>query len=448
MPLEHAQPGFGPSALEGTSLCPGKPKALAALPPEQRDTSTQASIDGTRRHALMEYCATTGEDPMKAPGTIGEWVFSLADRQACDKIWPSVRDDPARTGGGLWMPEVKLEIGKWCGLQEGLVWGTSDLVSAIKDTLRVRDHKFGRTPHSPDNLQMNSYAVGAGAKLFDPKTGQLFPEFRQVRTVELVILQPRNPEPVRSVKYPLEVLLTWGKEVKNVVDRALDPHAPLVPGEKQCRWCAAAATCPARLSQVAKAAETMFSVVEEVKKQESDSAQTPSPIASVDKILGIVEDKLTQDLETLSPEDLGRILDQAPLVEGWFKEARALGKKKLEAGEAVDGWKLISGKRSRKWNHDQEETVASLKKMGLPVRDIYVSKLVTPNQAEGLEKITKSKKRAHQLGELWAWKEGGPVLAPESDPSPAYNSPETMFEPVTPEDRSAVFASDNLPDWA
>jgi hypothetical protein len=172
--------------------------------------------------------------------------------------------------------------------------------------------------------------------------------------------------------------------------------------------------------------------------------QTPSPIASVDRILDIVEDKMTQDLETLSPEDLGRILDQAPLVEGWFKEARALGKKKLEAGEAVDGWKLISGKRSRKWNHDQEEVVASLKKMGLPVRDIYVSKLITPNQAEGLEKITKSKKRAHQLGELWAWKEGGPVLAPESDPSPAYNSPETMFEPVTPEDSS----SDNLPDWA
>ena len=136
MPLEHAQPGFNPSSLSRTKACPGSPKEIAKLPPEARDTTTQAAIDGTRRHALAEWAAGTGKGPKEWPQKLGEWVFTPDDFKAVEKVWPYLRDHPARTKGGLWKLEETLEIGKWCGLPEGAQVVDAIAVTEGQDSFR------------------------------------------------------------------------------------------------------------------------------------------------------------------------------------------------------------------------------------------------------------------------------------------------------------------------
>jgi len=267
-------------------------------------------------------------------------------------------------------------------------------------------------------LQLKAYAVGAGRLLMDPAgSGQFAPEYRQMRTVKLTILQPEAEIYVRSQTFPLLDLERWAREIGDIVRRAQDPWAERIPGETQCRFCPAAATCKERLESVGQAFNAMFE-------------ELPAPIASVDAITDLVEHQMTQDPGDLGAEELGRLLDQAPLIEQWLKDVRKRAAAMLEAGETVPGWKLIEGRRSRKWNAEENETVAVLKKLGFAVGEIYERKLLGPASLEKLPKLAGNKTKRERLAELWHWSEGKPTLAPESDPAPAIGAPTTMFDPI------------------
>ena len=57
----------------------------------------------------------------------------------------------------------------------------------------------------------------------------------------------------------------------------------------------------------------------------------------------------------------------------------------------------------------------------------------------------KSEERKALWEDLWSWKEGAPTLAPESDPAPAINAPEQMFEAQPqPEPEKQNFFDPNL----
>jgi hypothetical protein len=208
------------------------------------------------------------------------------------------------------------------------------------------------------------------------------------------------------------------KEIREIVLNAKDPEAPRVPGDKQCKFCPAAATCPERRASVQSVMEGAFEVLDD----------SPAPIASVDAITDIVDVKMREDPAAMSPDQIGRILDMEPLVTGWFADVRKRAMKMVEAGQDVPGWKLIAGKRSREWTKSEEELLAEFKSMGLSKQASYTHKLLTPNQAEQVEAIAGSKKRRERLSELWRWKEGKPTLAPDSDPAPALRDAENVFE--------------------
>jgi hypothetical protein len=356
------------------------------------------------------------------------FAISGEDIQEVDKIWSYIEKHPAQTqtlGHQIWCEE-KVEIGKYCGLAEGEVTGTADWGLVTPNEIEIADNKFGHYLVPPDSLQLKAYAIGLGSKLMDPATGQFRDGHRQIRNVKLTILQPTAaPEQrVRSVTYPLPTMVGWAKEICDIVTAAKEPNAPRIPGEDQCKFCPAAATCPERLASVTSAISDVF--------QPAPSADaTPAPIASVDAITELADVQMTQSPADLDPEQLGRLLDQASLIEGWLKDVRAHARKLLESGGTVPGWKLIEGKRSRAWKEDETEVVTALKRLSLNVGEIYEKKLVTPAKAEAISKIAGSKKRKEKLAELWAWKTGKPTLAPESDPAPAVNDPKQWFKPET-----------------
>jgi hypothetical protein len=380
------------------------------------------------------------------PEQIDGEPVTLEDRHLCKTALDAVRDhpalkDPGRVGYALFI-EHQVEIGRWCGLEPGECWGTADLGLVRPGEIEVIDFKFGQHPVEPDGLQLKAYALGLAGEIVDQSTRQFLPEYRQTRTVRLTIVQPTLPEVKKTMVFKLDAIEDWMKEITGVLRAASAPNPPRTPGEKQCKFCAFADRCPERRQQIVGA----FEMLGDEETVVTDVPGAPEPIASVDTIERLADVHMTQPVEELSPDQIGRLLDLAPLIEGYFKDVRKLATKRLEVGDPVEGWKLVAGKRSREWQGDEDQIVSELKKMSLSVAEIYTRKLISPAQAEKVEKIAKSNKRKHRLTELWEYKEGRPTLAPESDPAPALRAASEMFEDVN-EDPAPQPAEDPLDAW-
>lgn len=232
--------------------------------------------------------------------------------------------------------------------------------------------------------------------------------------------------------------MSWYDELREVVTLALDPHAPRIPNDG-CRYCQANLICPERQEGVKQSLSNLFQPVTE---EPVAKTTLPPPISVTDDIANLAEARLTQDASTLTDGDLGRLLDMEALITGYFRDVKAEALKRAKAGHNPSGWKLIAGRRSREWTVAEEDLPAKLKALRVSAADMWVKKIISPAQAEKLEVISASKKRREALDELWKWKEGGPQLAPESDPSPEWRAPEKLFAPVAEPE-----AELELPSW-
>jgi hypothetical protein len=159
--------------------------------------------------------------------------------------------------------------------------------------------------------------------------------------------------------------------------------------------------------------QSMFDTVPE--PQATETTET----SEVDIIEQIIEEHMSKSPDDLTPEEKGRILDFAPMVEQWLKDLRKVCERDLLEGHPVEGYKLVKGRGSREWASEEDQVVAKLKAIGFKVGDIYTKKLVSPAQAEKVPVVGGNKTKQKRLGELWTKKDGKPTLAPESDPAPA-----------------------------
>jgi len=147
-----------------------------------------------------------------------------------------------------------------------------------------------------------------------------------------------------------------------------------------CRFCEALALCPAQHAHALTVAGEVFSEV---------PSAPPAP-------------------ETLSLEQIRRVLDGSDMVEAWINACRDYARQQLEHGQvkSVDlGYKLVPGRASRKWK-DEGEAAATLE-MSLG-DEAYIRKLLSPAQAE---KVLKDKKLLESMVEVTR----GVQLAPLSD---------------------------------
>ncbi len=120
--------------------------------------------------------------------------------------------------------------------------------------------------------------------------------------------------------------------------------------------------------------------------------------------------------------------------------------------------KLVRGKGSRQWNLSEEEMVKKLTGMGIPKSAVYVSKLVSPAQAEkltwekaGVPTSLSDRQKKSMNAEYVSTASGKPVVAPESDPreaivldaAPMFGAIDVQAEAVVP----AVPAFLQVPAW-
>jgi hypothetical protein len=277
---------------------------------------------------------------------------------------------------GLLLVEQRVPIGHITG-EEG-AGGTSDaiVVDTANRALFVIDLKFGMAVKidAGDNPQLMLYALGALEQC------DQLGEYDQVC---MVIHQPRLNHVSEHWIYVGD-LWAFKRRVTEAAEATRQPDAPLVPGEKQCRFCKAKAVCPALAAEV---------------------AEVVSGSATLDEF--VAPDTTTGD------NYLSVAMSKVELVEHWCKAVRAEVERRLLAGQSVDGYKLVEGKRgNRKWNNETE-VEALFKSFRLRQDEMYDYSLISPTKAEKLLKDTP--KRWERAQALISRAEGKPSVAPATD---------------------------------
>lgn len=418
---------YSPSALVRVRLCPGSPNFVATLPPEVReDTSSPAARAGTAQHLLVAKRLEAWLEGVELPDypdslVVDGIVTPITDLmiQQVEQAFFSVtaREDvqKARIGTKGFQVHIEQEV-NWGQPVIGRPHkGTADLVILSPRRLTVVDNKFGNRSVEPLTPQLQAYALGAGATVDWDGIHQGISE------VELVIVQPSDGPP-KAVVMPVEKLLEWREEIKEILLAADKPDAPLVPGETQCRYCPGAGLCPARQKQAVSAFESVL-------------PGAPLPTASVESLPDLTEDAVRQDPESMTPADLAKVLESEAVITAWLKACHRQAQSLAEKGTPIPGWKLVEGRRSRDWNTtDDEELVRKLYAFDMKKKDVVVTRVRSPAD---LEKLVKAKgitgRRLTNFNKLWRWNPGKPELAPETDTRAEWRA--AQFEPVLPNDQ-------------
>lgn len=286
-------------------------------------------------------------------------------------------------GGDLYI-EQKLSYAKY--VKNG--WGTSDAVIIQGDELQVHDLKFGRGHRvdADNNTQLMLYAVGAYLA---------FSLIHEIRFVRLVIHQPRLKH-LSEWDLSVEDLLAFAERAAEAALATEDPNAPRTPSEEACRWCKAKAFCEDLAAHVGRTVIADFEDISDFK----------GPVTTV-------------DLEQITPAQIGAILPDIELIEGWLKAVRARAVDALSSGQKIPGWKLVAGRMGdRKWSNETQALQCLLKKWRYKKTDLVISKTKSPTQ---IEKFLKSKKtdQFEKLKSYITQTPGKSALAPESDPRPS-----------------------------
>ncbi|WP_375199080.1 DUF2800 domain-containing protein [Cupriavidus metallidurans] len=421
---EPAHALLSPSGADRWSVCAGS----VLLEASQPDNSNKDSDWGTAAHTVSAMCLTEKTDAVAYLGRridVGDCRTVECDREMVDAVQQYVDYVRQVSEGAELLVEQRFDISHV--VPE--CFGTSDAVVIHPNELHIIDAKFGRgvqvyasyavdpaDPNSPrkPNKQMALYALGALREL------ELVADFERVR---MTIHQPRLNS-VDEWDCSVEELLAFGEEIKAAADRAylyVDSQTPLVPsdlvpGEKQCKFCKAKATCPALARRVQDEVGGDFENLATFSQSDEQKAMT---------------------LKALTPKTgdaLGKAMQVIDLIESWCKAVRGATEVELLAGREVPGYKLVQGRKgARAWT-SEGEAEAALKSMRLKVDEMYSFKLITPPAAEKLLKAgTLGPRQWAKLQPLIGQAEGGKSVAPASDPRPAIvvTPPEDDFEDQT-----------------
>ena len=207
-------------------------------------------------------------------------------------------------------------------------------------------------------------------------------------------MQPRLDH-ISEWSISVKDLLKWAEWVSQRAEIALDKDAERVPGEKQCRFCKAKATCKALMKYTEDVIMADFEDLDEM----------VSP-------------------DTLTDAQLRKVLELKGLIEGWLSSVETVVRERLESGESFEGFKLVEGRSLRKWGNEQVAAEVLTEALGVDVA--FKATLISPAQAE--KALKKDERKL--LEDLVVKPAGKPTLVPESDKRPAINLTDSDFEDV------------------
>mgnify|MGYP001191854869 CR=1 FL=1 len=431
----HAQ--LSPSKRSRWALCPGSIREEAKYPDQG---SGPAAIDGTHSHTLLEICIERGL--IHPPELIGQTLIDddgdfTVDQARAERVKIAIDYIKARVEEEktpFLIPKVLSEERvdpKWLLGRDDLS-GTVDVQIHGYEVLELIDYKDGMGVVSAEgNMQLEQYAYGvlAGFKL--PINGD-YP----FKTVRMTIIQPKlalkGMKPITSWDVSVRELLTNMGTIVIQAAATDAPDAPLVPGESQCKFCRAKGSCAALASNVMKEVGIMFQPV-------------------VTQTLDVAQQSADKDPAQMDDAQIRQIMEAAPLMRQLLEAVEKEALRRLEAGQAVPGLKLVHGRGSRAWALPEAEMADKLVKMGIPKTAIYETKLVTPAKAEKLTwekrdgtKVQLTDRQLKRMDQEYVSKIAGKLtVVPESDSRPAViTNAAPLFSAV-----EAAPAAESLPSW-
>lgn len=260
-------------------------------------------------------------------------------------------------------------------------FGTTDVLIVTEDTIHVIDLKFGAgVPVSAiDNPQLRLYGMGAL---------NMFPNTEFVKmTINQPRLESRDTETLSK-----KDLLDWSFNfVMPRADEAINGEGILSPSEDACRFCKLRGKCKARADMQLAIAQKEFEII----------------------------DQKANLVQNLSVEQIGNILEIAPMFIDWFKDVQAYALGQLAAGVKIPGYKLVEG-RSNRIITDETKVKEILLQVGLTEDEI-----MKPREMLGISKLEAlvGKKLFADLCKDYLIKPQGKLtLAPESDRRPEVNT--------------------------
>ena len=349
---------YGGSSAKRTIGCPGWLEKSKNIP---RRPAGQAAIDGSMHHEIMEMCQrdlTMPEDNLgfvyKENGVKREFTeddldLSYIAYNAINQLLDELDID-------------EMMIEPFVQMVAGQAGGSIDLLGLSEDrkTLLIADYKFGTIKVSPtENEQGGVY----GVSVMRDKTTANF--FNDVEKVVFAIVQPK----VKGV------VSTWETDVKWLLDfeqkfLAAMASDDINPGS-HCKWCPAEPYCE-------------------------------------EKRLNIVASSL---LGARDKDDLQSAADVLVEVEDWLKSVKEELYLQLSRGAALQGWKIVDKRATRKWV-DEIAVADALEAVKLDALMYKEPTLLTPPQ---MEKLVKKNKVEIDLDEFIMSTSSGTTLALADD---------------------------------
>jgi len=268
-------------------------------------------------------------------------------------------------------------------------FGTSDFISIDRENKKIYavDLKYGRkVVNAENNTQAQLYALGI-LNDFD-----FIYDFDNEWEVEIHIYQPRISN-FSVWKIGFDELVAFGNYATERAALSLQDNPPYKPSDSTCMWCAHKGNCTAL-------------------------AKYTSDIISAD----------FDNLELPTPEsvDHSKVLQAKKLIESWLKAVEEIAFEKLNNGEKVEGFKIVSGRGSRKWV--DEKAAYNLLITNYTKDELETRKFLTVPQAEKL--IGKGKGKFNDYADLITKTQGSPTLVTLDDKRPDLNSISDCFEEI------------------
>jgi hypothetical protein len=361
--------------------CPGSVSAEDGIP----NTSSPFAEEGTTAHELAEQAlgmALLAPEDVKvedwsryATVKANEFLDFYGDRDMADFVRLYV-DHVNALAANADAVDIEMRVSYEDWVPGG--FGTADAIIVKGDTLHICDLKYGMGVRvdAEENPQAMLYALGAltmNEMIFD------------IERIQIHIVQPRLDH-ISQWEISVPDLLRWAEWVKQRAEEALEEDAPRVPGEKQCRFCRAKASCAA-----------LQKMTQDVIMADFDDLDN-APKAN-----------------TLTDAQMRRALEAKPVIEGWLGAIEGLVRERLSNGGEFPGYKLVEGRSNRQWENVEEAEQLLDELIGPDLA--FTRKIISPAQAE---KVL-GKKRAGEIADLIVKPLGSPTLAPESDKRPAIN---------------------------
>lgn len=144
----------------------------------------------------------------------------------------------------------------------------------------------------------------------------------------------------------------------------------------------------------------------------------------------------------MSDQQIAEFIEAIPLLKQTIIAVEEEAMRRFESGHEIPGLKVVRGKGQRKWRYDESVVAAKLKKMQVPKGSMYITKLVSPAQAEKLNwekrdgtRKTLSQRQLKVLHEEMIEKgEGKLTVVPQSDERESVQiGVKNLFAPVESE---------------